>query len=82
MNRILEGGTDLLLGGSQPLSVVAVGITVIATILLVILVVYMAKNLPSTLFGQIAFIIGALVGLSLAFFVGMRGLSMAAGGIL
>lgn len=74
MQHILEGGTELILGGNETLKI---GITVIATIALVVLVIYMIKNPPSSLFGQIAYIIGTLVAVSLSIFVGLRGLSIA-----
>lgn len=81
MERILEGGAELILGGGG-ISKISIAITVIACIALVALVWYMIKNPPSSLFGQIAFVIGALISLALAFFIGMRGLSTVAGGIV
>lgn len=81
MDRILQGGTEIILGGGK-LSKVSIAITVIASILLVALVWYMIKNPPSSLFGQVAFIIGVLISLALGFFVGMRGLSTVAMGIV
>lgn len=80
MDRILQGGADIILGGG-PVKKISIAITIVACVLLALLLVYMIKNPPSSLFGQIAFIIGALVAGALAFFVGMRGLSTAAGGI-
>lgn len=76
MEQILQGGAELILGGSTPLSTISVAVTVIASILLVVLFIYMHKNPPSSLFGQIAFIIGIVAVIGLSFFIGMRGAGM------
>ncbi len=73
MEQILKGGTELILGGGETLKI---GITVVAAVVVALLAIYMIKNPPSSLFGQIAFILGAIVVVSLSVFVGMRGLSI------
>lgn len=75
MESILKGGTELILGGKE-LSVMFVGITILAILLAVGILTLMIKRPPSSLFGQIAFIIGALATLMLSLFIGMRGIKM------
>ena len=77
MEQILKGGTELILGGGVASETLQIGITVIAALLLFALALYMKKNPPSSLFGQIAYIIGCLGILTLTLFTCLRGISIA-----
>ena len=73
MEQILEGGAELILGGGETLKI---GITVVAAFVAALLAIYIIKNPPSSLFGQIAYILGTIITVSLALFIGLRGLSI------
>lgn len=77
METILKGGTELILGGAGTGSMVIHTVILgIVAVCLIALYIYMIKNPPSTLFGQIAYIIGVIVFVLASLLVSIGGISM------
>jgi hypothetical protein len=74
MDQILKGGVDMIVGGGA--GAIGIAITFFVAFLLVCLMIFMKKNPPSSLFGQIFFVIGILVAVSLVIFTFARGVKM------
>ncbi len=70
MDQILKGGADMILGGGETLSIVT---AVIGCIIGVVLIFYMKHNPPSSIFGNIAFILGAIIVLVVTLVVVLKG---------
>lgn len=68
MESILKGGTEMIFGGGGGFRVVMM---VVASFALLALLIFSAMNPPTSLFGQIALIIGVLIFVSVDLYLCM-----------